>query len=223
MAYTLGIDYGTNSVRALVVDCANGHEAGSCVVPYPSGQNGILLQRGDSYLARQNPGDYLFGLERSVLGALEQAARTPSFSRDQVIGIGVDTTGSSPLPVDAHNVPLALNAKWKDHLAAQCWLWKDHTSHREAAEITRLAAKHRPQYLAKCGGVYSSEWFWSKIWHCLNTSPEVFEAADSWVELCDFIPSVLAGRVERASRQGIPGPARSPPGRTARPIVRTGP
>jgi len=193
MAYTIGVDYGTNSVRALIVDCANGHEVGSCVVNYPSGREGVLLHHGDSYLARQNPSDYIHGLEQSIVGALGEARRTPNFSADKVIGIGVDSTGSSPLPVDERNVPLALNAKWKENLAAQCWLWKDHTSHIEAAEITRLAAKHRPQYIAKCGNVYSSEWFWSKIWHCLKTSPEVFEAAYSWVELCDFIPSVLAG------------------------------
>ena len=193
MAYTLGIDYGTNSVRALVVDCSNGKEIGACVVGYPSGQEGVLLQRGDAHLARQNPADYLFGLEKSVHGALEMARGTQGFSADQVIGIGVDTTGSSPIPVDERNVPLALNPKWKDNLNAQCWLWKDHTSFREAAEITRLAAKHRPQYIAKCGNVYSSEWFWSKIWHCLNTAPDVFAAAYSWVELCDYVPAVLAG------------------------------
>ena len=81
----------------------------------------------------------------------------------------------------------------KDNLSAQCWLWKDHTSYAEAARITELAAKHRPQFIAKCGNTYSSEWFWSKIWHCLKSSPEVFAAAYSWVELADFIPSVLAG------------------------------
>ena len=193
MPYTLGIDYGTNSVRALVVDCTDGREIGTCVVAYPSGREGVLLQRGDSHLARQNPADYLFGLERSVLGALEQARLEPSFSAEKVIGIGVDTTGSSPLPVDAKNVPLALDPKWKENLAAQCWLWKDHTGHVEAAEITRLAAEHRPNYIAKCGNTYSSEWFWSKIWHCLRTAPEVFEAAYSWVEFSDFVPAVLAG------------------------------
>ena len=91
------------------------------------------------------------------------------------------------------NNAIGTNAAFKDDLAAQCWLWKDHTSHLEAAKITAIAAEHRPQYLAKCGGTYSSEWWWSKIWHCLNVAPEVFAAADSWVELADWIPSVLAG------------------------------
>jgi L-ribulokinase len=204
MFSTLGVDYGTNSVRALVVDCATGEELGTAVVDYPSGYQGVLLDKNDHHLARQHPGDYLFGLEKSVLGALEQARKKPGFSADKIIGIGVDTTGSSPLPVDANNVPIALDPKWSKNLAAQCWLWKDHTSHQEAAEITRLAAKHRPQYIAKCGNTYSSEWFWSKIWHCLKVDPEAFAASYSWVELADYVPSVLAGvRDPRKIKRGI--------------------
>ena len=191
--FTLGIDYGTNSVRALVVRCSDGAELGSCVVNYPSGQQGVLLDPKDHHLARQHPGDYLFGLKKSVRGALAIAKKTRGFAANRVIGLGVDTTGSSPIPVDAHNRPLALNPKWKQHLDAQCWLWKDHTSHREAAQITALAAKHRPHFIAKCGHIYSSEWFWAKIWHCRNVAPKVFAAAHSWVELADWIPSVLAG------------------------------
>ncbi len=191
--FTLGIDYGTNSVRALVVRCRDGAEFGSCVVNYPSGHQGVLLDPKDHPLARQHPGDYLVGLEKSVRGALAAAKKKRGFDAADVIGIGVDTTGSSPIPVDARNVPLALDQKWKKNLAAQCWLWKDHTSVREAARITELAAQHRPQFIAKCGNIYSSEWFWSKIWHCLAVAPQVFEAAFSWVELSDWIPSVLAG------------------------------
>jgi L-ribulokinase len=193
MPYTLGIDYGTNSVRALIVDVQSGRELAAAVVNYPSGKEGILLDPRDHQLARQHPGDYLFGLETSVRAAIEKAAEDPAFSARHIIGIGVDSTGSSPMPVDADNIPLALSAKWASNLAAQCWLWKDHTSHREAAEITAIAAKLRPQYIAKCGNTYSSEWFWSKIWHCLKVAPDVFDAAYSWVELADFIPSVLAG------------------------------
>jgi L-ribulokinase len=193
MPFTLGIDYGTNSVRALVVDVRNGRELGTAVVNYPSGKEGILLDPRDHNLARQHPADYLFGLETSVRAALAQAAADPSFSPAEVIGIGVDTTGSSPLPVDAQNVPLASHSQWRENLAAQCWLWKDHTGYREAARITEIAAEIRPQYIAKCGDTYSSEWFWSKIWRCLKVAPDVFEAAYSWVELADFVPSVLAG------------------------------
>src|SRR4051812_14239407 len=99
MPVSLGIDYGTNSVRALLVDVSNGRELATCVVDYPSGKQGILLDARDANLARQHPGDYLFSLERSVRGALKQASRDPAFSAQDVIGIGVDTTGSSPLPV----------------------------------------------------------------------------------------------------------------------------
>jgi L-ribulokinase len=203
MAFTLGIDYGTNSVRAIVVDCSNGREIASCVVDYPTGEHGILLDPRDHNLARQHPGDYLFGLKSSVRSALERASADPGFSAGKVIGIGVDTTGSSPMPVDELGVPLGLQ-KWKDNLAAQCWLWKDHTGYREAVRITEAAAKHRPQYIAKCGNTYSSEWWWSKIWRCLSVAPEVFDAAFSWVELADYIPSVLAGiKDPRAIKRGI--------------------
>ena len=204
MAYTLGVDFGTNSVRALVVDTRDGRELGASVFNYPSGHQGVLLSPADHHLARQYPGDYLLGLEASIAGALAAAAKTAAFSADQIIGIGVDTTGSSPIPVDEKNVPLAFNPRWKENPAAQCWLWKDHTSHAEAAKITALAAKHRPQYIAKCGNTYSSEWFWSKIWHCLNTAPEVFDAAFSWVEFADYIPAVLAGVTDpRAVKRGV--------------------
>jgi L-ribulokinase len=193
MFSTLGVDYGTNSVRALVVDCESGAELGSSSIDYPSGHQGVLLDKNDHHLARQNPADYLDGLQGSIRAALAQAGAKPGFSPITVIGIGVDTTGSSPIPVDATNTPLALDPKWAGNLAAQCWLWKDHTSHKEAAEITRLAAAYRPHFIAKCGNTYSSEWFWSKIWRCLKVAPDVFEAAYSWIEFSDFIPSVLAG------------------------------
>jgi L-ribulokinase len=204
MPYALGIDFGTNSVRALVVDCRDGRELGGSVVAYPSGEEGIFLDPSDHHLARQHPADYLFGLEKSVGEALARAAQDPAFSPREVIGIGVDTTGSSPLPVDRHNVPLACLEKWRDSLSALCWLWKDHTSHAEAARITETAARHRPHFIAKCGNTYSSEWFWSKIWHCLNVAPEVFDAAYSWVEFSDYIPAVLAGVTDpKAIKRGI--------------------
>ncbi|HLX97103.1 MAG TPA: ribulokinase [Roseiarcus sp.] len=191
--FTLGVDFGTNSVRALIVRCSDGAEYGSRVVDYPSGAQGILLDPKDGLLARQHPPDFLFGLEESIRGALAEAKRKPDFDASKVVGIGVDSTGSSPIPVDEKNAALASSDRWKRDLNAQCWLWKDHTSWREAAKITELSAKLRPQYIAKCGGVYSSEWFWAKLWHCLNVAPETFGAAFSWVELADWVPSVLAG------------------------------
>jgi L-ribulokinase len=192
-AFTVGVDYGTNSVRAVVVDCRNGRTAGTHVYHYPSGDQGVLLDPREPHLARQNPADYLDGLGESVRGALTEAARYPGFSAAQVVGIGVDTTGSTPIPVDANNRALALDPRWTDNLAAHAWLWKDHTGAEEAAAITETAARHAPQYLAPIGGTYSSEWFWSKIWRCLKVAPDVFAAAHSWVELADFVPAALAG------------------------------
>jgi L-ribulokinase len=193
MEFTLGIDFGTNTARALVVRCKDGAELGSFVAEYPSGRQGVLLDARDAHVARQHPGDYLVAMERSVRGAIAAAKCTRGFQASRVIGIGVDSTGSSPIPVDRRNRPLALSGKWRRNLAAQCWLWKDHTSWREAARITQVAARKRPEFIAKCGNTYSSEWFWSKIWHCAKVAPDVFRAAHSWVELSDWVPSVLAG------------------------------
>jgi L-ribulokinase len=191
--FTIGVDYGTNSVRAIVVSTQSGKEAGSYVFPYPSGHQGILLDKNDHHLARQNPADYIKGVEVSVTQALRAAKKYKGFSLDKVIGIGVDTTGSTPIPVDRNNVPLAVQAQWKKNLAAHAWLWKDHTSAEEAAKITEIAQKNAPKYVERYGGTYSSEWFWAKVWHCLNSAPKVFDAAYSWVELADFIPAILAG------------------------------
>jgi L-ribulokinase len=202
--YTIGVDYGTNSVRAIVVDCRNGGELGTHVYNYPTGHQGIILDKKDHNLARQNPADYIEGLQVSVTRAIRQASRKRGFSAAKVVGIGVDTTGSTPMPVQRDCTPLALDPKWKKNPAAHAWLWKDHTSFAEAAEITRLAKQHRPHYLAKYGGTYSSEWFWSKIWHCLKTAPDVFDAAYTWLELADFVPAILAGITDAdAVKRGV--------------------
>ena len=191
--YAIGLDYGTNSVRTILVDAANGREVAGATWSYEHGDAGVILSR-DPNLARQHPADYIKGAEVTIRKALAAAARdVRGFKPDQVVGIGVDTTGSTPLPVDANGQPLAFQGRFARNPAAMAWLWKDHTAVTEAAEITELAKNLRPQYLAKCGGVYSSEWFFSKILHCLRTSPEVFDAAHSWVELADYVPAALTG------------------------------
>ncbi|GIX06537.1 MAG: hypothetical protein KatS3mg115_0940 [Candidatus Poribacteria bacterium] len=128
--FAIGLDYGTNSVRALIVNVQTGEEVGTCVFPYPSGEQGILLDASDPDLARQHPGDYLLGAEASIRGALDRARGHPEFDPSRVIGIGVDTTGSTPLPVDAEGRPLGLSERFRNNLNAQAWLWKDHTAHR---------------------------------------------------------------------------------------------
>jgi L-ribulokinase len=192
--YAIGIDFGTNSCRSLLVDINTGKELASHVFPYPSGDAGVILDPSDPNLARQNPADYLLGLEAVISGALSAGKEAdPEFDPEAVIGIGVDTTGSSPMPVDEFGQALCFQDKFKDDPAAMVWLWKDHTGYKEAAQITELASAMRPQYLSKIGGTYSSEWWWSKILRCRNIAPEVFEAAYSWVEICDWIPAVLTG------------------------------
>ena len=192
--YTLGLDFGTNSVRALLVDVDNGNEISTSIFEYETGQDGIILDPDNPHLARQHPKDYLKGLEESVKKALGEAKKVDGdFEPSQVIGIGIDTTGSTPLPVDREGIPLCFKDEFKDNPNAHAWLWKDHTSTEESAMITELAAHEHPEYLAKCGGTYSSEWFFSKIFHCLRTDPDVFEAAYSWVECSDYVPAVITG------------------------------
>lgn len=196
MQYSIGVDYGTNSVRALIVDIANGAEIATAVFDYPSGEAGILLDSADPNLARQNPADYVEGFYRSVGEAVGKAMSSEGFRPEDVVGIGVDTTGSTPIPVDAEGVALATLDEFKDNLAAHAWLWKDHTSHAEAEEITRKATEGEFPYLAKCGGIYSSEWYWSKIARCMRVAPEIAKAAHSWVELADFVPAYVTGNTD---------------------------
>ncbi|MEW6744472.1 MAG: ribulokinase [Planctomycetota bacterium] len=192
--YSIGLDFGTNTVRCLVARVHDGCEIGTAVHAYRHGEAGVIGDDRDPNLARQHPADYIEGLRRVVPDALREAARNdPAFALRKLAGIGVDTTASTPLPVDATCRPLALLEPFRDNLAAMAWLWKDHTSHVEAAEITRLMAARAPDVLARSGGAYSSEWFFSKILHCLRTAPEVFDAAATWVELADFVPAVLTG------------------------------
>jgi len=195
--WSLGLDFGTNSVRALLVDIRTGEEIATAVHDYQTGKDGILLDPQDPNLARQNPIEYVNGAESVVKKVLTKARERGSrFDAASVVGIGVDTTGSTPLPVDRKGVPLAFQDEFKTNLNAMAWLWKDHTAHAEAAEITELARKHHPEYLAKCGGTYSSEWFFSKILHCLRTDERVFNTAYSWVECCDYIPGLLTGNTD---------------------------
>jgi L-ribulokinase len=197
--YSIGLDFGTNSVRALVADVSNGREVGTAVWNYEHGKEGVILSR-DPNLARQHPADYVKGAEVSIRKALADARRhLRGFNPEKVIGLGVDTTGSTPLPVDKEGRSLAFHREFAKDPDALAWLWKDHTSVAEAAEITKLAKNIRPQYLAKCGGVYSSEWYFSKMLHCVRTNKAVFNAAHLWVEIADWIPAMLTG-TENPSR-----------------------
>jgi L-ribulokinase len=201
--YAVGMDFGTNSCRSLIVDLSDGSEVADFVYDYPTGEDGVIIDSKDPHLARQNPRDYLTGMEISVKEALKEAKlNRAGFDCRSIIGIGVDTTGSSPMPVDEKGVPLGLTMPFQNNPNAMVWLWKDHTSFQEAGEITQTARKLRPEYLTKIGGTYSSEWFWSKILHLKRVDPDVFQAAYSFIEICDYIPAVLCGvtRPEKIKR-----------------------
>ncbi len=188
--YTIGIDYGTDSVRALVVNTENGKEMGSHVFHYPRWEKGMFCNAAGNQF-RQHPLDYLEGLEISVREALRQC---PEGVAGQVVGISVDTTGSTPVAVDREGTPLALKPGFGENPNAMFILWKDHTALKEAEEINTMARSWGGEdYTRFEGGIYSPEWFWAKILHVLRTDRKVREAAWSWVEHCDWIPALLVG------------------------------
>jgi len=196
--HAIGVDFGTNSVRALVVDCETGAELGSAVHDYEHGDSGVILDPVDPKIARQHPRDYVTGLEAAITGAMKEASGAGA-SAGSIVGIGVDTTGSTPIPVGEDGTPLAFADEFKDNPNAMAWLWKDHTAREEAADITEAASRRASGHLARCGGKYSSEWWWSKIWRCMKADREVFDAAHSWVECSDFVPAWLAGELDPAT------------------------
>ena len=190
--FALGVDYGTGSVRSVIFDLTDGSEVASNVYEYPHGEDGVIASDADPLIARQHPADYIEGLFQTISRAVADARRN-GFDPSLLAGIGVDATSSTPIPVDKKGNPLALNPKYDANLSAMAWLWKDHSSWREADKINLYG---RPLHLLdRCGGTASSEWYWAKILHCKKESPEVFAAAFSWVELADYIPGVLTGNL----------------------------
>jgi L-ribulokinase len=191
--FVIGIDYGTDSVRSVVVDTTNGKIVGTSVFEYPRWKKGLFCDPSINQF-RQHPLDYIEGLERSVKGALE--GLTPEVVNN-VLGITVDTTGSTPVAVDKEGTPLSMKNGFETNPDAMFVLWKDHTAVREAAEINSLARTWGGVDFTRFeGGIYSSEWFWSKILHVLRHSDEVRKNAWSWVEHCDWIPGLLTGKTD---------------------------
>lgn len=202
--FSIGVDYGTNSVRALVVEVHSGEEIACTSWTYAHGEDGVILDTREVNLARQHPADYEEGFVRTVGQAIEQARADRRFSPERVVGIGVDTTGSTPLPVDEQGRALATLPEFERENDAMARLWKDHTAHAEAAEISRRASEGGWPYLSKCGGAYSSEWYWSKALHCERHNAGVARAAFAWVELCDYVPGLITGnRDPRTMARGI--------------------
>ncbi|MCC6281081.1 MAG: ribulokinase [Saprospiraceae bacterium] len=189
MNYVIGLDYGTDSVRALIADTADGREVSSAVFYYPRWKAGKYCNPGAS-LFRQHPLDYLEGLEASVKMALAQVSKEVA---DNVVGISVDTTGSTPVAVDKNGTPLALLPEFAENPHGMFILWKDHTANAEAEEINTLAHRWDTDFTKYVGGIYSSEWFWAKILRTLRVDEAVRNAAFSWVEHCDWVSAVLQG------------------------------
>ncbi|SEM41384.1 L-ribulokinase [bacterium A37T11] len=187
--YVIGVDFGTDSVRAVLLNSDNGTELASSISYYPRWKKG-LYTNPSANLFRQHPLDYLEGLEQTVRHCVQQVG--PEVA-GQVVGLSVDTTGSTPVAVDAQGTPLALLPEFAENLNAMFVLWKDHTSIKEAAEINKHAAKFNTNYLDYVGGIYSSEWYWAKLLHVLRADTAVREAVHTWVEHCDWIPFLLTG------------------------------
>lgn len=188
-ALLIGIDFGTDSARAAIIHAADGKEIASAVHMYSRWKSGKYCHPASNQF-RQHPLDYIEALQAAVTSAL---SKTPPGSAALVKAIAVDTTGSTPVAVNASGVPLALTPPFEENPEAMFILWKDHTAIQEAAEINALCARWETDYSRYAGGIYSSEWFWAKILHTLRVSPEIRNAAYSWVEHCDWIPFLLCG------------------------------
>ena len=188
--YTIGVDYGTDSIRSILVDATSGKEVESSVFYYPRWEKGRYCSPADN-MFRQHPLDYIEGLEYTVRELTEKCS--PSVAKN-IAAISLDTTGSTPVAVNDKGVPLSLTRGFEENPDAMFVLWKDHTSVKEAEEIN-IKAKNWGgiDYTMYEGGVYSSEWFWAKILHVLRKDKAVREAAYSWVEHCDWIPALLTG------------------------------
>lgn len=188
--FVIGIDFGTDSVRSVVVDARDGALAGASVAPYPRWAQGRYCDP-HAHRFRQHPLDYLHAMEASIRSALSEAGGGVAA---RVRGISVDTTGSTPVLADAKGRPLALHPGFEEDPDAMFILWKDHTAVAEAARINELARTWGGvDYTKYSGGVYSSEWFWAKALHVLETNPAVARAAATVLEHCDWIPMVLTG------------------------------
>ena len=190
--YVIGIDYGTDSARAVIVNALNGDEVASSVKAYPRWAKGQFCDPSkDQY--RQHPLDYIDAMEYSVKDALSKAGFEVT---KNIVGISFDTTGSTPILVNEAGIPLALTAEFAENPNAMFVLWKDHTAVKEAAEINKLCKSWKIDYAQYEGGIYSSEWVWAKMLHVLRADTKVRNAAYSWIEHCDWMPALITGVVK---------------------------
>jgi L-ribulokinase len=188
-SFVIGVDYGSDSVRTIIANAANGQEVASAVFYYPGWKDGLFCNPSLNQF-RQHPLDYIEGLEDTIKRCILQAGAGVAAN---IKAIAIDTTGSTPVAVDKTGTPLSLLPAFAKNPNAMFVLWKDHTSVKEAAEINAHAEKFAINYLQFVGGIYSSEWFWAKLLHVLRDDEQVREAIYSWVEHCDWIPFLLSG------------------------------
>jgi L-ribulokinase len=190
--YVIGLDYGTDSCRAIIVEAETGKEVASSVKYYRRWKEGkYCIPLKNQY--RQHPLDYVETLKESVREALSQS---PQGTAEKVVGISFDTTGSTPILIDEAGVPLSLRPEFAENPNAMFVLWKDHTAINEAERINQLAKAEKIDYTAYEGGIYSSEWVWAKMAHVLAEDEKVRNAACSWVEHCDWMPALLTGKIK---------------------------
>lgn len=187
--YVIGIDFGTDSVRSILVNANSGEEVSSDVFYYPRWAKGLYNNPGKNQF-RQHPLDYIEGISSTIKRCLEKAGPEVASA---VVAISVDTTGSTPIAVNKDGVPLSLLPEFAENPNAMFILWKDHTAVAEAKEINKHAEKYENNYLKYVGGVYSSEWFWSKILHISRVDEVVRSHAYTWIEHCDWVPFLLTG------------------------------
>lgn len=184
--YVIGVDFGSDTVRTVIVDSSDGKEISSAVKAYPRWSRGEFCSPKENRY-RQHPLDYIEAFTASVKEALAS-------SDGQVMGIAFDTTASTPVLVNSDGVPLSLTEEFADDPDAMFVLWKDHTAVAEADEINALAHRWEVDYTKYCGGSYSCEWVWAKVLHIIRTNPRVAAAASSWVEHADWMGALLSGR-----------------------------
>ncbi len=187
--YVIGLDFGSDSVRALIINAADGQEMASAVAFYPRWKEGLYCNPAENRY-RQHPLDYMESMEKCVKEAL---ALCPAGLAEKIVGIGFDTTASTPVLIDCEGTPLALRAEFAENPDAMFVLWKDHTSIAEADEINEAAHKGAVDYTKYCGGLYSCEWTWAKMLHVLRNDSSLHDAAWSWAEHCDWIGGILTG------------------------------
>ncbi len=187
--FVIGVDYGTDSVRSVILNALNGEEISSSIFYYPRWRDGLFCDPNQNQF-RQHPLDYIEGLEATIKDCIKKAGKSVAAN---IKAISVDTTGSTTVAVNKNGTPLALLPEFESNPNAMFVLWKDHTSVKEAAEFNEHAKKFGINYLQYVGGIYSSEWFWSKLLHILRVDDTVRQSCYSLVEHCDWIPFLLTG------------------------------